>query len=197
MGWTIDGIYSIQPVTGSCTHTWCDMTNGGWTVIQRRMDGSEDFYRTWTDYVRGFGNRAAEYWIGLENIVGLTADESVLKIELESFGDVSPISANATYQEFKVDNETSKFRLHVNGFSGTCGDGLRYHNGSLFTTKLNCAQRYKGGWWYKSCHSSNLNGPYLPGNHTSYADGIDWIPCWGFYYSVRSSVMKVRRNKET
>ncbi|KAJ8033297.1 Tenascin-N [Holothuria leucospilota] len=27
----------------------------------------------------------------------------------------------------------------------------------LFT---NCAVRHSGGWWFKSCYSSNLNGEY-------------------------------------
>ena len=53
----------------------CDMTSDGgkWTVIQRRINGSVDFYLNWTDYVNGFGDLEGEFWYGLENIHCLTA----------------------------------------------------------------------------------------------------------------------------
>lgn len=41
----------------------CDMrtAHGGWTVIQRRADGSQDFNRKWEDYGKGFGELAGQY----------------------------------------------------------------------------------------------------------------------------------------
>ena len=32
------------------------MSNGGWTLIQRRQDGNVNFHRTWDEYVEGFGD---------------------------------------------------------------------------------------------------------------------------------------------
>ncbi len=32
--------------------------------MQRRKDGSVDFYRTYNEYAEGFGDPAGEFWIG-------------------------------------------------------------------------------------------------------------------------------------
>uniref|UniRef100_A0A8C0FSM8 Fibrinogen C-terminal domain-containing protein n=1 Tax=Bubo bubo TaxID=30461 RepID=A0A8C0FSM8_BUBBB len=47
------GVYSIVPSLGGMpVEVLCDMDTegGGWTVIQRRQDGSVDFNRTWNEY---------------------------------------------------------------------------------------------------------------------------------------------------
>ena len=55
-----------------------------------------------------------------------------------------------------------------------------------------CAQLFKGAWWYSYCHHSNLNGLYLNGSHSSMADGVNWIPFKGYYYSLKRTEMKVK-----
>lgn len=80
------------------------------------------------------------------------------------------------------------------------GDSFLGHNGHPFSTKdrdndiydENCAVSFKGAWWYTKCHSSNLNGMYHKGEHTSFADGINWHTGKGYYYSYKYADMKIR-----
>ena len=80
------------------------------------------------------------------------------------------------------------------------GDSLTYSAGYSFSTKdrdndvdsRHCAQEFKGAWWYKICHLANLNGLYLGGPHTSYADGIEWHTWHGHEYSLKKVEMKLR-----
>ena len=37
-------------------------------VIQRRVDGSTDFYRNWNEYENGFGDLATNFYIGTTTI---------------------------------------------------------------------------------------------------------------------------------
>ena len=86
-------------------------------------------------------------------------------------------------------------------FVGSAGDSFSYHNGAAFSTKDsdndlfdsgNCASVYKGSWWFKNCHQSDLNGLYHHGAHNSFADGVNWQTWKNYYYSLKSTSMKVR-----
>ena len=167
-------------------NVYCDMRTdgGGWTVFQRRQDGSVDFYRGWNDYKSGFGQLTAEFWLGNDKIHRLTAARpSSLRVELEDWnGGI----AYAKYGKFNIGDEQAKYRLEVGSYSGTAGDSLTTrHNNMAFSTKdrdndvrsgFDCAEGNRGAWWYGSCHSSNLNGQYL-GNRRSDGKDIRW---WSF-----------------
>ena len=97
---------------------YCDYKTdgGGWTVFQRRHDGSVDFYRAWDAYKRGFGNLKGEFWLGLDKIHRLTVNESnKLCVDLEdSFGN----TAFAEYSSFSVAGEQAKYQLSLGKYSG-------------------------------------------------------------------------------
>ncbi|KXJ18681.1 Fibrinogen C domain-containing protein 1 [Exaiptasia diaphana] len=195
-----NGVYTVQPDNQPAFQVYCDMTTdgGGWTVIQRRQDGSVDFYRNWQQYKTGFGNLNGEFWLGNDYIHRLTArTASSLRVELEDWDGTRKY---AKYGSFSVGDESDKYRLRVGSYSGTAGDSLSYHNNMAFTTKdrdndkdsRNCATQYIGAWWYEGCHHSNLNGKYL-GNKLS-SQGITWYHFHGKYQSLKTSSMKIRAN---
>ena len=152
---------------------YCNMDNGGgYTVIQRRMDGSEDFHKTWSEYVEGFGELWGEHWIGLDKMHCLTSrrPKTLLIIDL---ADYHGNCVQVNYSFFHVGGPQRNYTLNVGGFGSSNGepllDRLAYHNGMQFTTKdrdndqssSNCASSsLRGGWWYKSCYHSDLNGAY-------------------------------------
>ncbi|XP_052234254.1 angiopoietin-2-like isoform X5 [Dreissena polymorpha] len=72
----LSGVYNITtPLSHTKIQVMCDMETdgGGWTVFQKRFNGSEDFYRNFSDYENGFGNVYAEHWLGLKYIYEITS----------------------------------------------------------------------------------------------------------------------------
>jgi ficolin len=110
-------VYTVDPDGFGTFQVWCDMQNGGgWTVFQRRRDGSADFNRDWSDYKVGFGNLSHEFWLGLDKIHRLTtSNQSVLRIDMMDF---KGKTGNAKYQSFSVASESDNYKLNVGGFSG-------------------------------------------------------------------------------
>lgn len=52
-GYANSGMYLIKPEgTEKLIQVWCDHSHdqGGWTVIQRRVDGAVNFFRNWDNY---------------------------------------------------------------------------------------------------------------------------------------------------
>ncbi|XP_046574885.1 fibrinogen C domain-containing protein 1-A-like isoform X2 [Haliotis rubra] len=188
-----DGVYRILPSDEQGSFkAYCDMTQhgGGWLVIQRRVDGLVDFYRTWFEYMDGFGNLTGEFWLGNERIHRLTKQTTYeLRVDL-TFTDGE--TGFAHYNNFRLGNMSTFYTLDVSGFTGNSGDSMEYQNFRRFTANNldfdlnetdNCAVMYHGAWWYNDCHHSNLNGLY---NDTTYR-GMKW----GSKVSIQAS-MKIR-----
>nr|XP_015828849.2 tenascin isoform X3 [Nothobranchius furzeri] len=183
-----------QGRSGKSVMVYCDMETdgGGWTVFQRRKDGSVDFYRGWNDYVKGFGDLSGEFWLGLEILHNLTTMTKMnLRVDLRDGGE----TVFAQYSMFSVAKRN--YKLTVDEYRGTAGDSLSYHNNCIFSTKdrdpipgiTRCAISYQGGWWYKNCHAANLNGLYgIDYKH----QGVIWKSWKGKDHSIQFTEMKMR-----
>ena len=199
-GYCHNGLYLIFGGSPSKYQVvYCDQTSsgGGWTIIQRRRDGSVSFERKWDNYKAGFGNIRGEFWLGNDNIYRLTKTEaapnfSSLLINVKHRNKEKPVFA--LYSKFRINDEAAKYKLYVSGHSGNTTDELKYHSGRKFSTKDqdndessdSCSVNYgEGGWWYQNCYKCNLNGNY----NVTTDKGIYWT------YYASFVEMKIRRNE--
>ena len=182
---------------------YCDTTtaNGGWTVIQRRKDGSENFDRPWADYENGFGDLNGEFWYGLKAINCLTqTGQWELRVDFEFENNTK---SYLHYNVFRVGTASEEYPLTISGFSGeTHTDPFSSHhylNGMKFSTYDNDNDRWRtgncavevanargnGGWWYNQCWNINLNSQYNPAQYGLIGFG-------GKYHSPNWIEMKMR-----
>ena len=111
-------MYTIKPDNLSAFDVFCDqaMAGGGWTVFQKRFDGSVDFYLNWSDYKHGFGDLSGEFWLGNDKIHRLTSDDNKrLRVDLEDFEENT---SYAEYDMFGVMSESDKYKLILGNYSG-------------------------------------------------------------------------------
>ena len=88
-------------------------------IIQRRLDGSVDFYRTQNEYKEGFGDPRGEFWLGNKHIYTLTrARNNMIRVELKTFAGQMIF---AEYSKFQLSNS---YRIKIGEYSedGTAGE---------------------------------------------------------------------------
>uniref|UniRef100_A0A4W5R6Z5 Angiopoietin-1 n=1 Tax=Hucho hucho TaxID=62062 RepID=A0A4W5R6Z5_9TELE len=201
-GFYKNGVYTIHINAQETKKVYCNMetAGGGWTIIQRREDGSVDFQKTWKEYKTGFGTVSAEHWLGNEFVYLLTSQRQyALRVELT---DWDGHQAFSLYDRFHIDSEKRNYRLFLKSHSGTAGrqSSLVIH-GADFSTKdmdndncmCKCALMLTGGWWFDACGPSNLNGMYFTkGQHVGKLNGIKWHYFKGPSYSLRATTMMIR-----
>ncbi|XP_056136440.1 fibrinogen gamma chain [Lampris incognitus] len=199
-GATTSGLYYVKPAKATepfLVYCEIDDTGRGFTVLQRRRDGSVDFRKDWVQYKEGFGylspDDTTEFWLGNEKMHLLTTQSTiptVLRIELV---DWDGNRKHADYAMFRVAPEVDMYRLtyayFYGGDAGDAFDGFDFgndpsdkfqtsHNGAQFSTfdkdndkfHGNCALQEGSGWWMNSCHAAHLNGKYYRGGRYSDKD---------------------------
>ncbi|XP_073461587.1 fibrinogen gamma chain isoform X1 [Aquarana catesbeiana] len=199
-GARVSGLYYIKPVKAKQQFlVYCEIDSSGlgWTVIQRRLDGSVDFNKNWNQYKEGFGylspTDTTEFWLGNEKTHLLSTQSTipyVLRIEVE---DWTGQTSTADYATFRLGAEKDNYRLtyayFIGGEAGDAFDGFDFgddpsdkfftsHNGMQFSTydkdndkfEGNCAEQDGSGWWMNRCHAGHLNGKYYQGGTYSEAD---------------------------
>ena len=170
-------------------------------MFQRRVDASVNFFRGWDAYKQEFGDMNGNFWLGLEKLHKLAAPGkgAILRVDLKhmEFED----KKYAKYSLFEISGESDGYLLEVGGYSGDAGDSLAKQNKMKFSTKdkdqdtygSNCAELYKGAWWYNACHDSNLNGLHPSadsvGKLTEY---MSWKTIRNEHGKVTFSEMKVK-----
>jgi len=206
-GYQLNGVYNVNSQSDKVVSVYCDMNTdgGGWTVIQRRVDGKTDFFRNWDHYKNGFGDLHYNMWAGNEIIHAVTKQgtRSDLRIELTDFDKEKRF---AEYERFNVANETLNYAMQMgryDGDAGESGEGMFFHSGAPFSTydrdndgfeSINCAKAKQSGWWYTKCAKVHLNGRYyLHNKNVARGKGIFWTPFNGRDTSLKFVEMKVRR----
>ncbi|KAF7482128.1 angiopoietin-related protein 4 [Marmota monax] len=199
------GLFQIQPQGSPPFLVNCKMTSdGGWTVIQRRQDGSVDFNRPWEAYKTGFGDPQGEFWLGLEKMHSITGDRgSRLAVQLKDW------EGNAESLQFPVHlgGEDTAYSLQLTepvaselGATTITPSGLSlpfstWDQDHDLRGDLNCAKSLSGGWWFGTCGHSNLNGQYfrsIPRQRQQRKKGIFWKTWRGRYYPLQATTMLIQ-----
>ncbi|XP_064031092.1 angiopoietin-related protein 4 [Pogoniulus pusillus] len=197
------GVFQVQPAGSQPFKVYCDMTaEGGWTVVQRRTDGSVDFDQLWDAYKNGFGDLHGDFWLGLEKMHHLVQEGRYnLQIELEDWEGNSQVVQFV----FSLGGESTAYTLSLLGpLSGELENCIGDFRQLPFSTRdrdhdlkadTNCAKHLSGGWWFSTCGHANLNGKYfrsIPRQRHERKQGIFWKTWKGRYYPLKSTTMKIQ-----
>ncbi|XP_060551153.1 uncharacterized protein LOC132712741 [Ruditapes philippinarum] len=201
------GVYNVHPLkTSRAIPVYCDFDtdSGGWTVFQFRFNGSVDFYRNFTKYERGFGSLDGEFWLGLKHIYEMVSrHKTELKLDLTA---ANGRVMHGTFKNFRLSNGPYyTLRMNIGVSTPDESEGLPNHVGQAFTTydhdqdaySKNCAVLRDGGWWYKNCGYTNLNGNYAKPGILSVGkfahDGMFYHSFTNNFESLKTSKMMFRR----
>ena len=180
----------------------------GWLVWLRREGGLENFNRSWTDYMEGFGNPAKEYWMGLEALYLLTKKYSNFKdyrFRVELTGHDGR-TFHAVYARFIVSEEFHDYKAVIYDYltnESNIDDNLMKSPDSMMRQKFstpdkdqdlsseNCALKHGGGWWFNKCGEVNPTGVLMT-KHTIGDDTVYWKGAYGDRRALKRLQLKIR-----
>ncbi|CAN7974649.1 unnamed protein product, partial [Ixodes persulcatus] len=138
----------------------------------------------------------------LHALTSFPNNQQALRIELTRKAGEKPTIVH--YRNFHVGTEQEKYKLTIGEYDGLPGyDALSYHHHAKFTTKRwkevrdgdSCSVSLSGGWWFKDCNKSNLNGYHSTEKPSIRAFGITWHikgKNESYYYTYHKVEMKIR-----
>lgn len=196
------GIYIVKPNQSEPFNVYCEMdSDGGSTVIQRRVDGAVEFDQLWESYEKGFGDMEKDFWLGLKKIYSLTQQGShILRVDMEDWKE----EKHWAEYRFSLEGPSKDYTLHVSHLSGDLSDVMGNGTGIRFSTKdrnhdnhrsANCLRNYTGGWWFNACGETNLNGRYLwlrTRGRSVRRKGIHLRSSTGSSYTLKMTKMTIR-----
>ncbi|XP_004717424.1 angiopoietin-related protein 4 [Echinops telfairi] len=199
------GLFQIQPKGSPPFLVNCEMAaDGGWTVIQRRQDGSVNFDQPWEAYKAGFGDPQGEFWLGLEKVHSITGGlGGRLAVQLQDW------EGNAESLQFPIQlgGEDTAYSLQLTapvasklGAAAISPSGLSlpfstWDQDHDLRRDKNCAKALSGGWWFGTCSHSNLNGHYfrsIPRQRQQRKKGIFWKTWRGRYYPLQATTILIK-----
>ncbi|PIK53569.1 hypothetical protein BSL78_09536 [Apostichopus japonicus] len=185
-----NGKYTIYPAGSSGFEVYCDMSSGGWTILQRRTSSSVSFYRNWYEYKNGFGSPTGNHWIGNDKIYKLTNQKGYqLRIEKTNREGSTYYSR---YSSFRISSEGDRYRLSLGGHYGNAGyNAMGANSGHRFSTHdqdndgsstFDCAEKHRGGWWYPDDSNTGSTSNCYSFSDRVATGGYEYSDCTCFYY---------------
>ena len=140
-------------------------------------------------------------WLGNDMLHDITRSGSYdLYVIAKDFNDENQYKR---FGGFTIGSEATKYRFH---YESVC-PGYSPHN--LFVLSLimkfstadqdndthatlNCAESFKGGWWFTECHSDHMNGQYSYTAECPYATGLHWHSWQNGYKCLKETMLLIK-----
>ena len=140
------------------------------------------------EYIDGFGDLNAEFWLGLDHMHLLTIQPRKVQLDvLTEQGD----SKYAQFSNFSVAGQPD-YTVSVSGYlqnhGGLCDYVMGFADGYRFVRGCPVSPNFKYGWWFRGCGLTSINADYQPN-----AAGVRFsVYCNHDYIYIILSTLKIQ-----